>query len=270
MKSKLNKLAICFGAQLTFALVTPSAFAAITLGTSTPTAPAGGIVVTSNYTGNPSSNVTHWAVPSDYVAGDNGSGLNIHMLGQSFTTGTLGPYNQLATISAQSTAGSWANYGGSMTLRLFQVSNYSTTGGLALNQTLLGTWTDSTTGSQALINNLNTVATWFTFNLSGISLADNTTYAFTLETVGTGVNLTGSFFEWNGTGANVYAGGQAMSQDYADQPPTNSSHALWFGFGEQTSPNTTGDRVFQVTAVPEPSAVLLGGLGLLALLRRRK
>ncbi|MND07524.1 hypothetical protein D3C83_295550 [compost metagenome] len=32
----------------------------------------------------------------------------------------------------------------------------------------------------------------------------------------------------------------------------------------------TGDRFVTVTAVPEPAAALLGGLGLLALLRRRR
>jgi MYXO-CTERM domain-containing protein len=48
---------------------------------------------------------------------------------------------------------------------------------------------------------------------------------------------------------------------------------FWLGNGDTAgdpSRNVNGDRVFSVTAIPEPSAALLGGLGMLALLRRRR
>jgi hypothetical protein len=248
---------------LIVALSAISSHAAIILSSSIPSAPLGGVVVAQNLTGDGTGGgVTLEYISSNYVAGDNGSGANVHMLGQSFTTGNLGANNQLATISVQSTSGSWANYGGSMTIRLFEVVGYSTNGGSLSDQSLIDTWTYSTNGTAGVTSPLGTTATWFTFDLAGTTLQDNTTYAFTLETFGTGQNLNGTFFEWNGTSQNVYSGGQAMSQDYADQP----NQALWFGQGA----SLTGDRVFQVTAVPETSSLFLGLLGATVCLRRRR
>ena len=70
-------------------------------------------------------------------------------------------------------------------------------------------------------------------------------YAFTLSDAGTGEDMSRMFFEWNGTVTDVFPDGQAMSQDIGDQPGN-----LWFGYGAAA----TGDRVFQVTTVPQPTS----------------
>lgn len=148
------------------------------------------------------------------------------MLGQSFATGSLGSNNQLATISVQATAASWANFGGSMTIRVFQVNGDSSGGGTPTRRSLIGTWPSSTNASGALVTPSETTVTWFTLGLSGVRLQDHTTYAFTLKTVGTGSNLARMFFEWNGTSGIVLSGDQKLSQDDANQLPNSATHEL--------------------------------------------
>lgn len=98
------------------------------------------------------------------------------------------------------------------------------------------------------VNNAGT-AQYVTFTFDApIFLAANSQYAFS-------VGSNGPFMELNGTGSDNYAGGYAFGN-----------------YDAQAAYITTGDRVFHANlfVVPEPSAALLGGLGMLALLRRRR
>ena len=199
-----------------------------------------GQVIASNTLGTQSrDNVIQQYVDSDYVAGDNGMGLNLHMLGQSFTTEVLGANQVLSTISVQSTTTGWRNYGGTLALHLFEVTNAPSTGlGAGL---LIQSWTFLSSEPSASVFG---GGEWMTFDLSQskVVLKDHTVYAFTFSGAGTGSDLSKMFFEWNGTANNAYVGGQAISQDVADQPG-----GLWFGSGAAN----TGDRVFQVTTIEQ-------------------
>ena len=255
----MNLVPIAAAASL-FLTADVQAAATLTIGSSVS---SGNVIATSIVGTETGSNVNQLYISSDYVAGDNGSGPQLHMLGQSFTTGILGANNILETIGVQATTGGASNYGGTLTINLFEVTNTGVAafGGFLGAGNLLESWTAS---SGLAGGNASSNGEWIVFNLSASNrtLADNKIYAFTFSGAGTGSDNSKIFFEWNGTSTNPYSGGQAMSQDVADQP----SGSLWFGSGAAT----TGDRVFQVTTVPEPSAAVLVGLGVLALLRRRR
>jgi hypothetical protein len=94
----------------------------------------------------------------------------------------------------------------------------------------------------------------WTFN--NLTLDYNTTYFAVISSSNTGVNgIDDIGFGFRNSTLNPYAGGNALADNFAVQG--------------------TGDLKFTATfanpvAVPEPSAALLGGLGMLALLRRRR
>lgn len=104
--------------------------------------------------------------------------------------------------------------------------------------------------------------------------------AFTMGT-GNGVyehktisNLTGT----NAWYSSVFTPGTSLDLDVTDNSTvtfTGSEAVTGYGWYSDTGGNDSGNsriRIdsFQVTAIPEPRAALLGGLGLLALLRRRR
>lgn len=174
----------------------------------------------------------------------------------SFTTGNnVGGY-ELSSITVQQVQSvTWANIPNS--------TNFSFRFGTISGTTLTPTFTTATAGyTGTAISQSGTTGTGFflTFDLTGETLADlaaNTTYFFEI-TRGTGSS---AYFEMNSTTVNGYAGGQAHRGDNAGALDANNVvNAL------------PGDFAFHanLTAIPEPSAALLGGIGFLALLRRRR
>ena len=155
-----------------------------------------------------------------------------------FTTGVLGVDNKLQSIGLEGRqSGQNANV---YTLELWSnPANNSATLDIA-NAVKLATSTNSTALS------INTVGV---FTFSPLTLTDNQVY--TVRVLGTtpGFGLVGV------TSTNLVPNSRMFSNG-----------ALVFG---GTAPNGI-DASFNVVTVPEPSAALLGGLGMLALLRRRR
>lgn len=160
-----------------------------------------------------------------------------------FTTGALGAENVLAAIGLEGrNTGSGSN-GSTLTLELWSnPANDSGTLDLA-NAVLIATSTNSS------LLSLGDTVTDFAF--SGVTLADNTVYA--VHVVGTG----SPGFGLVGTTTTDLLAGSRLFQ--------NGS----FVFGG-SAPNGIDASFRVVTAVPEPASALLGGFGLLALLRRRR
>lgn len=94
-----------------------------------------------------------------------------------------------------------------------------------------------------------TITQWYKFDFSNenISLATGVNYFSFAETAFTDGVDAGSFVMAPRYSGNTYAGGTALG-----------------------SLASTNDYTFAVTTVPEPTSALLGGIGLLGLLRRRR
>ena len=179
-----------------------------------------------------------------------------YSLAQTFSTGTLGTDNELWSITV--------NTVGDVSVSTVTAYLYAaTTGDSSGNYLAVGASPVATsTINLSAVTGPTTVT--FDFSSANLTLSNNTTYAFYLSSAT-------SSFAWAGSSTDSYAGGEAagafMSNLGAGQP------GFWLGNGDTAGDparNVAGDRVFSVTAVPEPSATLLGGLGMLALLRRRR
>ncbi|MFM2242637.1 MAG: hypothetical protein RLZ97_1492 [Verrucomicrobiota bacterium] len=244
------------------ALPSQASAASVTLGTSVPTVLDG--VQNLNFSTNDATNTAVAFIPSKYVAGD-----NINALGQTFTTGAnTGGYSLSAISVRQVSWGTtfWDYTGGTVTLQVFKLNSFNGSIGsitqLALESATVGGEPDGigfssgTPGANAL---------WLTVNLAtSVILDPNTIYGFQIMSDGTGGNDR-FFMEIDGTNTNSYAGGFALGTGKVSGLP--DAVAVWAGNDGQPS-----DRAFvaTMTAVPEPSAALLGGLGMLMLCRRRR
>lgn len=156
-----------------------------------------------------------------------------------FTTGVLGTENVLASIGLEGRqSGQNTN---TLTLQLWSnPANNNSTLDLP-NAILLATSTNSTALTA------NTVSA---FLFSGVTLANNTVYSVHVVGTAPGFGLVGTSSTNLVTGSNLFQNGAFVFSGGAVN-----------GF----------DASFRVvTTVPESSAALLGGLGMLALLRRRR
>jgi hypothetical protein len=160
-----------------------------------------------------------------------------------FTTGTLGAENVLAAIGLEGRNSGTGSNGSTLTLELWS-NPANDNGSLDLaNAVLIATSTNSS------LLSLADAVTDFTF--SGVTLASNTVYAVHVVGAGSpGFGLVGT------TSTDLLAGSRLFNNG-----------AFIFG---GTAPNGIDASFRVVTAVPEPASALLGGLGLLALLRRRR
>lgn len=246
-----------------FASLLPSAAATLTLGTAVPTVGDG--VQNLNFSTNDATNTAVAFAASDYLAGDNGAAL-----GQTFTTGTNSGGYSLSSISVRQVSWGptfWDFTGGTITLQIFRLDSLGVGGVGSITQLALETATvgGEPDGIGLSSGTPGSDARWLTVTLaSSVSLNPNTIYGFQIMSDGTGGNDQ-FFMQLDGTSTNSYAGGVALGTGKI--AGAIDSAAVWAGNDGQPS-----DRAFvaSMTAVPEPSAALFGGLGLLALLRRRR
>jgi hypothetical protein len=164
--------------------------------------------------------------------------------GITFSTGTLGPDNKLASIDLAGPTGGGAGASNTQTLLIYVDSdNDASTWGLSA---LVGTSTNS------LVLTPNATRVIYTFDFSGQTLATNTVYAI------------------------VFGGADGIADDGAGDDPRfglvngNTISSTMFQNNGTSAFATSHEAAFTVNLVPEPSPVLLGGLGMLALLRRRR
>lgn len=241
----------------------PAAAATLTLDSATPTVGDG--VQNLSFSTNDATNTAVAFVPSDYLAGDNGAAL-----GQTFTTGTNTEGYSLSSISVRQVSWGttfWDITGGTITLQIFRLNSLGGSGvgsitPLALETATVGGEPD---GVGISSGTPGSGARWLTVTLaSSVSLNPSTIYGFQIMSDGTSGNDR-FFMQLDGTSTNSYAGGFALATGKI--AGAIDSAAVWAGNDGQPS-----DRAFvaTMTAVPEPSAALLGGLGTLLLLRRRR
>lgn len=185
--------------------------------------------------------------------------------GQSFTTGSNAGGYGIQTVSIQhigwpttfTANGSFYSVENGDTFE-FRLGTISGT-------TLTPSFTGTATYSGATVGGLGTSGTgsFFTFDLSSEGIAallPNTNYFFEISRGGVGA----VFLELNSTAVDGYAGGTAFSGNDGGALDADNVISL---------PPNGGDFAFNVglVSIPEPStATLLGGLGLFALLRRRR
>lgn len=107
-------------------------------------------------------------------------------------------------------------------------------------------------------------------NLGNTSYVSYDSDSFTLLLSDTGG--TGSAFSGNGSVAKLYVAGNLLSTTTLDQLSAADGYLSFGGMSVNWGAGNGQANIdnLAITVIPEPSAALLGGLGLLALLRRRR
>ncbi len=159
--------------------------------------------------------------------------------GQSFTTPVMGSDNLLTTITVITASSIVASDPtGPFTMKVWTNggSGFGTWNPTATVATSTNTASLTPAGNQAIV-----------FNFSGEALSDNTVYIFSFS-----------------DGANDHVGFRSALTN-----ANGIADGALFSAGSQPFSGAF-DVSFQLAVVPEPAAALLGGLGFLALLRRRR
>lgn len=158
----------------------------------------------------------------------------------------------------------------------------------ALHPTTAGDITVETTGarfsrglttgpSPALFTDFtfaNSLVNPITLTLSGAGIAADTEYEILFYSYDPQHGASGGTVTYTGTSGTVGSTAIAYSNAFVNN---NSSLTTWTSNGSgqiviDVMGTTEGPRVngFEISAIPEPSAALLGAFGMLALLRRRR
>lgn len=201
---------------------------------------------------------------------------------QSITLGTNTALTGSAALSKNGGGalvinGTSSTYGGTLSVNNGSLGGSTTFGGNVSVATGASFAPGNSPGTFSITGNLNLdgiLAYEFT---GGASAAD-------LVNVGGTLDLTGSGISWSNLG--TYALGDKFTlfgyntgaltgtfTGYNDDAEYTFGGGLWLiNYNDLTSGinGGTGTRFVTITAVPEPAAALLGGIGLLALLRRRR
>lgn len=175
-------------------------------------------------------------------------------LGQSITTGTnVGGY-ELSSFTLRNNSALTGLVGVTFAVRIAELDTVATTG-TASYVTILTTQTGFTYTGDLIAGD------FLTFNLDPVALGANKIYGIEIDVLsnGTGTGFSG---QMSARGSNSYAGGNfytpqaTFSNDPLPSAVTLNSEDLTFHAN--------------LSAIPEPTTALLGGLGMLALLRRRR
>ena len=174
-----------------------------------------------------------------------------YYLAQSFSTGTLGSENILSSISIGTV--------GNVAASIVTAYLYATNTGASPSSFYWNVGASPIATASAILSATTGPAiVTIDFSSANLTLSNNTTYAFYLDS-----NVPS--FAWAGNSTSSYAGGEGMGVFLSN---LGGNQGFWTGNGHQN--DVIGDRVFSVSAIPEPSTALLGGFGMLALLRRRR
>lgn len=146
--------------------------------------------------------------------------------------------------------------------------------GSFFNRSATGTYTDAPLlGDFTFANNLATNT--MTITIAGAGITADTDYDIRFYSLDTQHGGTGGTVTYAGLSGTT--GGTSIAYKTTNTTLGNSSLSSWTSnsssqivigvTGTNEGPRVSG---MEITVIPEPSAALLGGLGLLALLRRRR
>lgn len=170
-------------------------------------------------------------------------------VGQSFTTSTnVGGYS-MTSLSFKSNVGQTGIVDATFSVRIIKITDT----GNPSSYTTVATDAGHTFSGSFSAND------WFTWTLNTpVTLDAETLYGVDIRVTSTGTGTT--FSAPMKAGSAGYADGRFFDPGWGALPSATINHA------------STEDMMFHVNlaAIPEPSAALLGGLGMLALLRRRR